>query len=134
MRVTQPRARRLGRRTGVGAGALSFSAAGLAALWTGVGTSFHSDPPAAAQPAPDTAAAALRPQVIASFRSAPLPSSFPVQVHTEPERKGTAVAAPLRLCGPGLGRTVPLRPCLSPGEGGKVTRSHPDDWQPFQYH
>ncbi|KAK7825281.1 hypothetical protein U0070_009770, partial [Myodes glareolus] len=50
MRVTQPRAGRLGRRTGVGAGSLSSSAARLAALRTRVGTSFRSDPPAADLP------------------------------------------------------------------------------------
>lgn len=50
MRVTQPRAGRLGRRTGVGAGALSSSAAGLAALRASYRHPNLSDPPAAAQP------------------------------------------------------------------------------------
>lgn len=62
----------------------------------------------------------------------PLPSSFPDQVHPAPERKGTAVAAQLRLRGPSLGRTVPPGRRLLPGEApaefrggsGKVTRSH----------
>lgn len=49
MRVTQPRAGRLGRRTGVGACALSSSVARLAALRAGEGTSYRCDPPAAAQ-------------------------------------------------------------------------------------
>lgn len=120
MRVTQPRAGRLGRRTGVGASALSSSAAGLVALRTRVGTSFRSDPPAAVQPTARTAAAALGPQVTPSFRSPPPP--FQSRSTLRPRGRGTAMAAPLRLCGPGLGQTVPPRRCPPPpvGRAGKL--------------
>ncbi|KAM7336109.1 hypothetical protein ACRRTK_004602 [Alexandromys fortis] len=115
MRVTQPRAGRLGRRTGVGAGSLSSSAARLAALRTRVGTAFRSDPPAADLPP-------RPPQLPLSRRSTLSPRGRGLRWRRRSGSAGLAWA--------GLSRRDAA--CRR-GEGGKVTRSHPDDRQPFQY-